>query len=207
MAMIDRSRGEMPGFHFQRGMMMRLRVFFLVAVLALEVPWAAVPAMADQYTIAFGAVPGGIHCGESWQEEVFALNFAFMTEEDYHVGDNYYCYFAVNPGSLELDGVRLYVNMWALAGVTTVEVDVQENWAAGATRAFLYTDGLSTLVDSMFSGDPSAQTQTLTVTADGAGYYILAVSGYDAELDEIRVSGASLDPQRATTWGGVKALY
>jgi hypothetical protein len=62
-------------------------------------------------------------------------------------------------------------------------------------------------VDSMFSGDPSSQTQTLTVTADGAGFYILAISGYEAGLYEIRVMGATLVPQRTTTWGSVKALY
>jgi hypothetical protein len=187
--------------------MMRSRILCLAAGLALVIPGVVAPVAADQLTITFDVVADGLQCGDSWQEGVFSLNFAFMTPEDYHVGDNYYCNFGVNPGWLYLGGVRLYVNMWALAGVTTVEVDVRENFDTGATRAFLYTDGLSTLVDSMFSGDPSSQTQTLTVTADGAGFYILAISGYEAGLYEIRVMGATLVPQRTTTWGSVKALY
>ena len=187
--------------------MMGSRVLYLAASLGLVVLGAAVPVSAAQFDITFDTVPGGLQCGESWQEGVFALNFAFMTEEDYHVGDNYYCNFAVNPGSLELDGVRLYVNMWAVAGITTVEVDIEEHWSTGATRVFLYTDGLATLVDSALSGDPSTQTETLTVTADGAGFYVLAVSGYDADLDEIRISGTTLVPLQPTTWGGLKALY
>ena len=134
--------------------MMGSRVLYLAASLGLVVLGAAVPVSAAQFDITFDTVPGGLQCGESWQEGVFALNFAFMTEEDYHVGDNYYCNFAVNPGSLELDGVRLYVNMWAVAGITTVEVDIEEHWSTGATRVFLYTDGLATLVDSALSGDP-----------------------------------------------------
>ncbi len=160
----------------------------------------AAVAGAATLTLDLDTCPVPPACDEPWQEGGCTLTFVSTTAEDFGAG---YCVPMYSSGTWLLMGVRLTLGLGPVQGLTAVEVDVNEAVTTGLTRAFLYEGGI--LVDSAVTTQSGVS--TLHLTADGAVPDLLAVSGAEAALFEIRLIGDTLVGAEPTTFGAVKGLY
>jgi len=174
-----------------------------IAILALMVLGLALPASAVTRNLTLDSCPVAGQCDTEWTEGNCTLMAVTSIGGDCIPGN---CYFSeLNIG--DLYGLyltcRLTIDLRNLEGVQTIEVDIQEGWEAGCTRAFLYADAAQ--IDADYSAGMG--TDMLTLSAGGSLPTQLAVSGHDCAVWEIRIIGDDLTPAAGESWSTIKSLY
>ncbi len=184
-------------------MSLRSLIFGIIGA-ALLAPVAVVPVCAETCTIDLSLSPNPPQCGVPWLQENCSLSFVNTTAEDY-TGAGYcivtWVDVSAGTGPYVMGG-RLELDLAAIDGVTSVEIDIYEAHMAGSTRAFLYSGGIQ--IGNASSASTLGQTLVLSA-APGASK--LAVSAHEAGVWAIRLIGDTLVDGREPTWGFIKALY
>ncbi|MBN2170073.1 MAG: hypothetical protein JW819_01990 [Candidatus Krumholzibacteriota bacterium] len=179
--------------------MKRLRI----AILALAILCLALPASAVTRTLTLDFCPVAGQCDTEWTEGNCALMAVTSVAGDCEPGN---CYFAEFDNGV-LYGLfltcRLTIDLRNLEGIQSIEVDLQEGWATGCTRAFLYAGAAQ--IDADYSAGMGVD--MLTLSAGGSLPTQLAVSGHECAVWEIRIIGEDLTPAAGESWTAVKSLY
>lgn len=184
-------------------MSLRSLIFGIIGA-ALLAPVAVVPVCAETCTIDLSLSPNPPQCGVPWLQENCSLSFVNTTAEDY-TGAGYcivtWVDVSAGTGPYVMGG-RLELDLAAIDGVTSVEIDIYEAHMAGSTRAFLYTG--ATPSGSASSTTTLAQTITLSAPPEADR---LAISAQEAGIWTIRLIGNTLVENQDSTWGRIKAMY
>ncbi len=178
---------------------MTLRMIALVFCAALLVSAGSV--FADTLVITFDTAPAAPLCGETWVESGAILSFVPTTAGDCSEGD---CFFDVSPGEVWLFPSRLNVDLSAICGVISAEIDIIDNCGAGCTNAFFYEGAVT--VDS--AANSVANAETLILSAGASIVDRLAVSSCEGACLEIRIEyDAGASSTESGSWGSIKALF
>ena len=180
--------------------MLRLRWYHLVALVFI-VGMIASPALADEIVLTLNAV-GVSECDTPWNESSCELWFTETIEGDYGYPPGF-CLPSPQPDGVYIMPARLVVDVSAIEGIETIEVDYQEASDPGRTRVFLYEEGTA-FVEEWSQGMGQA-----TFVLDATGHVVdqLAISGWEAAVWEIRLIGATLVDNEQTSFSALKAVY
>lgn len=193
----------------------RLPTILLAVVLLLSVlPFApatlpsvigAVGAEAATLTMTLDSV-GVSACDTPWTEGSCVLKVTDTTIGDYTPPG--FCLFFPQAEGLALLGARLEIDVAALHGIETVEIDIREVSGDGRTRAFVYAEGALNYFNflmSYYDGGATEQTFVLDVTGYELGK--IAVSAHEALIEEVRLLGSTMVALPDPSWGVIKARW
>ena len=177
----------------------QLRILCLLVICLLSVS-----ALADEVVLDFSTMPG-TDCGVDWYEGPCTLWFEAITAEDYQPVQppQLVCFPFLSGPNLILMPARLYVDLTGVAGIESIQVDLQEGVESGATRVMQYLG--DTYVDGVTSTSVGAQMATLPITP--GVYDTLVISAWESAIFEIRLIGTTLVDTEGLSLGTVKALY
>lgn len=179
--------------------MERVRMLVILSILLIL---CAAPSMAETRVITLDE-PGGSACYDVWTEAGCAIRLENTTGADCNAAG--VCLFNGDlwPGGLYFP-YRMFVDLGAVSGVESVEIDVYDGWEIGCVQAWLYSDQL--LLDQAASTSVGGWF-TITLTTQAVEATELIVSGWDGAVDEIRLVGTDITAAGASSWGTLKALY
>lgn len=164
---------------------------------------AAAPAGAETITFDLSGTGGALNCGSTWMDQGCLFEIHPAIEADACFGG--LCGTGNWGNGLGLAAARLRVDLLALQGEVTVEIDIIEYDPSLTTRAWIWNLEQGFQLD--YAESTMSGAQTLTLTTGAWEIEELAVSGCEVEVTEIRIDGDVLVPAEVRTWGAVKALY
>jgi hypothetical protein len=177
---------------------------FGIALVLTFLVAATAPVIAAEVTLSLDSIPGGIPCGETFNEGACQMWFTNILTSDCQAAEPVeICFIAVQPTGVFIMPARLVVDLSSIEGIETISVDVTEGFDPGCTRVMLYESGnMIYLTSSSGTG-----AQTIDVSTVGIVFDSLIIAGWESAVWEIRLYGSNLVGNDARTFGTLKALY